>query len=117
MVVRLWRAGSAEPSPDRCRKQAGSRVSSRHTAGPQRAAHRDLTAARRSARRNRFAPPNHPVSTEPNYLPLERQLVSRVAFKAMERTSRRDARARVVGVLAEAGAVSRADLARRAALA
>ena len=35
----------------------------------------------------------------------------------MERTSRRDARARVVGVLAEAGAVSRADLARRAALA
>src|SRR3954466_6672060 len=34
----------------------------------------------------------------------------------MERTSRRDARARVVGVLAEAGAVSRADLARRAAL-
>jgi predicted NBD/HSP70 family sugar kinase len=35
----------------------------------------------------------------------------------MERTSRRDARARVVGVLAEAGAVSRAELARRAALA
>src|SRR3954463_11861750 len=35
----------------------------------------------------------------------------------MERTSRPDARARVVGVLAEAGAVSRADLARRAALA
>ena len=35
----------------------------------------------------------------------------------MERTSRRDARARVVGVLAEVGAVSRADLARRAALA
>jgi predicted NBD/HSP70 family sugar kinase len=35
----------------------------------------------------------------------------------MERTSRRDARARVVGVLAETGAVSRADLARRAALA
>src|SRR5215207_161213 len=35
----------------------------------------------------------------------------------MERASRRDARARVVGVLAEAGAVSRADLARRAALA
>jgi len=35
----------------------------------------------------------------------------------MERTSRRDARARVVGVLAEAGAVSRADLARRTALA
>ncbi|MDA0165493.1 ROK family protein [Solirubrobacter ginsenosidimutans] len=35
----------------------------------------------------------------------------------MERTSRRDARARVVGVLAESGAVSRADLARRAALA
>src|SRR3954462_6339695 len=35
----------------------------------------------------------------------------------MERTFRRDARARVVGVLAEAGAVSRADLARRAALA
>jgi predicted NBD/HSP70 family sugar kinase len=35
----------------------------------------------------------------------------------MERTSRRDARTRVVGVLAEAGAVSRADLARRAALA
>jgi predicted NBD/HSP70 family sugar kinase len=35
----------------------------------------------------------------------------------MERTSRRDARARVVGVLAEAGPVSRADLARRAALA
>jgi predicted NBD/HSP70 family sugar kinase len=35
----------------------------------------------------------------------------------MERTSRRDARARVVGVLAEAGAVSRADLARRASLA
>lgn len=35
----------------------------------------------------------------------------------MDRTSRRDARARVVGVLAEAGAVSRADLARRAALA
>src|SRR3954469_10553127 len=35
----------------------------------------------------------------------------------MERTSRRDARARVVGVLAEAGAVSRADLARRSALA
>src|SRR3954467_465602 len=35
----------------------------------------------------------------------------------MERTSRRDARTRVAGVLAEAGAVSRADLARRAALA
>jgi predicted NBD/HSP70 family sugar kinase len=35
----------------------------------------------------------------------------------MERTSRRDARARVAGVLAEVGAVSRADLARRAALA
>src|SRR3954453_11294557 len=35
----------------------------------------------------------------------------------MERTSGRDARARVVGVLAEAGSVSRADLARRAALA
>jgi predicted NBD/HSP70 family sugar kinase len=35
----------------------------------------------------------------------------------MEKTSRRDARARVVGVLAEVGAVSRADLARRAALA
>src|SRR4051812_12164194 len=35
----------------------------------------------------------------------------------MERPSRRAARARVVGVLAEAGAVSRADLARRAALA
>ncbi len=35
----------------------------------------------------------------------------------MERTSRRDARARIVGVLAEAGAVSRAELARRAALA
>ena len=35
----------------------------------------------------------------------------------MEVTSRRDARARVVGVLAETGAVSRADLARRAALA
>src|SRR3954463_6195101 len=35
----------------------------------------------------------------------------------MERTSRRDARTRVVGVLAEAGPVSRADLARRAALA
>jgi predicted NBD/HSP70 family sugar kinase len=35
----------------------------------------------------------------------------------MERTSRRDARARVVGILAEAGAVSRADLARRASLA
>src|SRR4051794_14367778 len=33
----------------------------------------------------------------------------------MARTSRRDARARVVGVLAEAGAVSRAALARRAA--
>src|SRR3954447_10705587 len=44
-------------------------------------------------------------------------MVSRVAFELMERTSRRDARARVVGVLAEAGAVSRADLARRAALA
>src|SRR6201991_2807731 len=35
----------------------------------------------------------------------------------MERTSRRDARARVVGVLAEAGAVSRAPPPRRAALA
>src|ERR671917_1156929 len=35
----------------------------------------------------------------------------------MERMFRRDARARVVGVLAEAGAVSRADLARRTALA
>src|ERR1700754_3230603 len=35
----------------------------------------------------------------------------------MEKTSRRDAGARVVGVLAGAGAVSRADLARRAALA
>jgi predicted NBD/HSP70 family sugar kinase len=35
----------------------------------------------------------------------------------MEKTSRRDARARVVGVLAEAGAVSRADLARRTELA
>src|SRR4051812_49595482 len=35
----------------------------------------------------------------------------------MERTSRRDARARVVGVLAGVGAVSRAALARRAALA
>src|ERR1700754_2407894 len=35
----------------------------------------------------------------------------------MESSSRLDARARVLGVLAEAGAVSRADLARRASLA
>ena len=43
--------------------------------------------------------------------------LSGVACPNDGKTSRRDARARIVGVLAEAGAVSRAELARRAALA